>query len=165
MATVGHNAPQNITPFLWFNGGVEDALKFYTDVFPNSEIVSQHRLPAEVPGQSGKVLTATFRLNGLEFMAIDGGPAFSFTMAISFFVKCETQQEVDHYWEKLSADGGKTSQCGWLTDKFGVSWQIVPNILGKLMYSASPEKAKNVMNAMLKMTKLDIAGLEAAYKG
>jgi predicted 3-demethylubiquinone-9 3-methyltransferase (glyoxalase superfamily) len=153
---------QRITPFLWFDGRLEEAVNFYTAVFDDAQIVSMSRLPADVPGRDGKVMTATFRLNGVEFYALNGGPMFSFTPAISFFVKCETQQEVDHYWEQLSA-GGSTNQCGWLTDKFGITWQIVPNALGRLMGDPNPVKARNVMNAMLQMTKLDIAGLQAAY--
>jgi len=154
---------QSITPFLWFDGHVEEAVKFYTSVFKNSEVVQIHRLPAEVPGRDGKIMTATIRLNGVEFMLLDGGSKFKFTEAVSFFVKCETQQEVDHLWNSLTADGGKESQCGWLKDKYGVSWQVIPNALGWLMGDPNPVKARNVMNAMLQMKKIDIAGLQAAY--
>jgi predicted 3-demethylubiquinone-9 3-methyltransferase (glyoxalase superfamily) len=164
MAGTMEVSSQGITPFLWFNGNVEEALNFYTSVFEDSRIASLHRLPGDVPGTPGKVLTASFFLNGVEFMILDGGPQFDFTMAVSFFVKCETQQEVDHYWEKLS-DGGKKSRCGWLTDKFGITWQIVPNALGRLMYNANPVKSRKVMDAMMKMDKMIIADLEKAYAG
>ena len=157
-------AAQNITPILWFNGKVEEALNFYTSIFKDSRIASHHRLPAEVPGRGGQIITATFYLNGMEFMILDGGPQFQMTPATSFFVKCETQEEVDHYWEKLS-EGGHKDRCGWLTDKFGVTWQIVPNALGRLMYGKDPASAKRVMDAMMKMTKIEIAGLETAYQG
>jgi len=157
-----HTAGQRITPFLWFNGRVEEAVNFYTTIFKDAQILNMSRLPGETPGVQGKAQMATFRINGLEMMILDGGPLFTPTPAISFFVKCETQEEVDYYWEKLS-DGGTLSQCGWLDDKFGISWQIVPNALGRLMGDANPVKAKNVMNAMMKMIKLDIATLQAAY--
>jgi predicted 3-demethylubiquinone-9 3-methyltransferase (glyoxalase superfamily) len=160
----GVDATQSITPFLWFDARLEEAVNFYTTVFEDAHIVHMGRLPAESPGRPGKASMATFRLNGVEFYALDGGPEpdFHFSPAISFFVKCETQQQVDHYWDKLS-EGGATNQCGWLTDKFGVTWQIVPNALMQLMGDPNPVKARNVMNAMMKMTKLDIAGLKAAY--
>jgi predicted 3-demethylubiquinone-9 3-methyltransferase (glyoxalase superfamily) len=162
MATTIANSTQMITPFLWFDGKVEEAINFYTSVFPNSEIINTHRLPGDVPGRTGKVLTGTFKLNGVEFMILDGGPIFKFNESISFFVKCETQQEVDHLWNTLTADGGKESQCGWLKDKYVVSWQIVPNALGKLMGDPDPRRAQNVMQAMMKMGKLNIAELQAA---
>ena len=152
---------QKITPFLWSNGRVDEALEFYTSVFHDSEVVSVFHLPGETPGVKGKAMTAVFRLNGLEFMILDGGPMYTPTPAISFFVKCETQEEVDHYWEKL-AEGGKHSRCGWLDDKFGISWQIVPNALGKLMGSPDRAKAGRVMQAMMQMDKLDISKLEEA---
>jgi predicted 3-demethylubiquinone-9 3-methyltransferase (glyoxalase superfamily) len=142
---------------------VEEAVNFYTSVFKNSEVVNINRLPAEVPGHSGKVMMATMRLNGVEFMLLDGGPMFKFTEAISFYVKCETQEEVDDLWNKLTADGGQESQCAWLKDKYGVSWQIVPNALGRLMGDPNRVKAGNVMKAMLQMKKIDIAALQAAY--
>ena len=160
--TVTSVSSQQIAPFLWFNGRVDEAINFYTTVFKNAQLVDSHYLPGETPGVKGKALTATLRLNGVEFMLLDGGPMFSFTPAISFFVKCETQEEVDHYWEKL-AEGGSTNQCGWLTDKFGVTWQIVPNALGRLLGDPDRVKAKNVMNAMMKMHKLIISDLQAAY--
>jgi predicted 3-demethylubiquinone-9 3-methyltransferase (glyoxalase superfamily) len=157
------NTSQQITPFLCFDGRVEEAANFYVSIFKNSEIVNLGRMPGEVPGHSGKVMVGTIRLNGVEFMLLDGGPMFKFTEAISFFVRCETQDEVDDLWNKLTADGGEDSQCGWLKDKFGVSWQIVPNALGRLMGDPNPVKAKNVMNAMMQMVKFDVAGLQAAY--
>ncbi len=157
------HSTQMITPFLWFDGKVEEAINFYTSVFPNSEIINTHRLPGDAPGGMGKVLTGTFKLNGVEFMILDGGPMFKFNESISFFVKCETQQEVDHLWDSLTADGGQESRCGWLKDKYGVSWQIVPNALGKLMGGPDPVKAQQVMQAMLQMRKLNIAELHAAY--
>jgi predicted 3-demethylubiquinone-9 3-methyltransferase (glyoxalase superfamily) len=162
MATTMETSAQRITPFLWFNGNVEEAVNFYTTVFKDSRVGNLHRLPAEVPGKGGKIITGNFFLNGMEFMILDGGPQFTLTPAISFFVKCETQDEVDHYWEKLS-EGGKKDRCGWLTDQFGVSWQIIPNTLGRLMYGANAEKAGKVMDAMMKMDKIIIADLEKAY--
>ncbi len=163
MATAGNSNAQQITPFLWFDGKVEEAINFYTSVFKNSEVMNVSKLPAEVPGHSGKVMMATIRLNGVEFMMLDGGPMFKFTEAISFYVKCETQEEVDDLWNKLTADGGQESQCAWLKDKYGVSWQIVPNALGRLMGDPNRVKAGNVMKAMLQMKKIDIAALLAAY--
>eukprot|EP01037_Dinobryon_pediforme_P003732 gene3732-3778_t len=154
---------QQITPFLWFDGRVEEAIELYTSVFPNSHVLNINRLPAEVPGHNGKIITAAFVLNGVEFMILDGGPQFKLNESVSFFVKCETQEEVDHLWNSLTADGGKESRCGWLKDKFGVSWQIVPNVLGRLMGAPDRARAQNVMQAMMKMAKLDIAGLQAAY--
>ena len=152
-----------ITPFLWFNDQAEEAMNFYTAIFKNSKIGSVSRYGEGAPGQPGSVMTATFELNGQEFMALNGGPLFTFTEAISFFVSCETQMEVDELWEKLSA-GGEESQCGWLKDKFGLSWQIVPSALGELLNDPDAEKAGRVMNAMLQMKKIDIAGLRAAYE-
>jgi predicted 3-demethylubiquinone-9 3-methyltransferase (glyoxalase superfamily) len=154
---------QRITPFLWFADRAEEAINFYTSVFRDSAIMNIHRLPAEAPGKEGRMLTATFRLKGLEFMILEAGPMFEHTPAISFFVHCKTQEEVDHLWEVLTANGGEKGQCGWLKDRFGVSWQIVPDALGELMGAPDRAKAANVMNAMMKMTKLDIAALRAAY--
>ena len=152
---------QKITPFLWLNGNVEAAVNFYTSVFKDSKIIYTRRSPAEKPGELGKLFTAAFLLQGQEFMVLDGGPMYSFTPAISFFVACETQEEIDELWEKLSA-GGQTQRCGWLTDQFGVTWQIIPDQLGELLNHPDPAKASRVMNAMLKMTKLDIEGLKNA---
>jgi predicted 3-demethylubiquinone-9 3-methyltransferase (glyoxalase superfamily) len=152
---------QKITPFLWFDGRAEEAMNFYTSIFKNSKVGRVSRYGDAGPGAKGSVMTATFQIEGHEFVALNGGPLFKFTPAISFFVNCETQQEVDELWEKLS-EGGEKQQCGWLKDKFGVSWQIVPSILGQLLGDKDPEKSRRVMQAMLKMTKLDIAGLKRA---
>ena len=154
---------QGITPFLWFDGKAEEAVKFYTSVFKNSKVGSVARYGEEGPGPKGTVMTATFELAGQKFIALNGGPQFKFTPAISFVVNCENQQEVDELWEKLSA-GGATQQCGWLTDRYGVSWQIVPIALGRMLQDPNPAKAGSVMKAMLQMVKLDIAGLERAYQ-
>ena len=153
---------QKITPFLWFDGKAEEAMHFYTSIFRNSKVRDVVRYGDAGPGPKGSVMSATFDIEGQQFIALNGGPAFSFTPAISFFVKCETQEEVDDLWAKLSP-GGKTQQCGWLQDKFGLSWQIVPTILGKLLQDKDPQKATRVMEAMLKMVKLDIRGLQHAY--
>lgn len=141
---------QKITPFLWFDGQAGEAAKFYTSVFKNSKIISI------------SPMSATFQLAGQKFFALNGGPQFKFTEAISFFVSCETQKEIDYFWEKLSA-GGKKSRCGWLKDKFGVSWQVVPPILGDMLNDEDNEKSNRVMQAMLKMDKLDIKKLKQAY--
>lgn len=155
---------QKITPFLWFNNNAEEAMNFYASIFKDSKIGSVRRYGESGPGAAGEVMTATFRLNGQDFMALNGGPLFKFTEAISLFVSVETQEEVDELWEKLSEEGEK-SQCGWLKDKFGLSWQIIPNALGELMGDSDPEKSKRVMNAMLKMTKIEISELKRAYDG
>lgn len=154
---------QKITPFLWFDGKAEEAMKFYTSIFKNSKIGDISRYGDEGPGPKGTVMVVTFQLNGQEFMAINGGPMFTFSPAISFVVNCDTQDEVDLFWEKLS-DGGEKQQCGWLKDKYGVSWQIVPTILGRLMQDKDPMKSQRVMKAMLQMTKLDISALKQAYE-
>jgi predicted 3-demethylubiquinone-9 3-methyltransferase (glyoxalase superfamily) len=155
---------QKIVPFLWFDDQAEEAMKFYASIFKNSKIGSVTRMGDEVPGPKGKVVTASFHLAGQEFMALNGGPVpgFKFNESISFFVNCETQAEVDELWEKLSA-GGEEGQCGWLKDKFGVSWQIVPTVLGELLGDKDPEKAQRVTHAMLQMKKLDIEVLKQAY--
>ena len=153
---------QKINPFLWFDGKAEEAMNFYVSIFKNSKVVSVSRYGDAGPGPKGSVMVAAFQLEGQDFFALNGGPQFSFTPAISFFVNCETQQEVDALWEKLSA-GGRTDRCGWLSDKYGVSWQIVPSILPKLLQDKDPEKSKRVMKAMLQMDKLDIATLKQAY--
>jgi len=154
---------QKITPFLWFNDNAEEAMNFYVSVFKNSKVVSVMRYGGAGPGPKGTVMGVTFQLDGQQFHALNGGPNFAFTPAISLFVNCETQEEVDELWEKLS-EGGEKSRCGWLKDKFGLSWQIVPSVLGKLMQDKDPEKSKRVREAMLKMTKLDINGLKRAYE-
>ena len=153
---------QKITPFLWFDSQAEEAMNFYVSIFKNSKIGKVTRYGEAGPGPKGTVMSATFQLDGQEFYALNGGPLFKFTPAISFFVNCETQQEVDELWEKLSA-GGRKDRCGWLVDKYGVSWQIIPSVLGKLLGDQDAEKAKRVMHAMLQMDKLDIARLQQAY--
>ena len=154
---------QKITTFLTFNDQAEEAVKFYVSIFKNSQIVSMSRYGAGGPGPAGSVMSANFRLEGQEFVALNGGPEFTFADGISLFVYCETQEEVDELWEKLSA-GGEKGPCGWLKDKYGVSWQIVPSILGQLLGDKDPRKAQNVMQAMLQMTKIDIAALKRAYE-
>jgi len=148
---------QKITPFLWFDNNAEEAMNFYTSIFKDSRIKSIQRL-------GDNILTASFELNGQEFMVLNGGPRFKFTEAISLFVSCEDQQEVDDYWNKL-VNGGEPQQCGWLKDRFGLSWQIIPRALGELMGDKDPEKSKRVMDAMLQMKKIDIATLRAAHAG
>ena len=155
---------QKITPFLWFNDNAEEAAKFYVASFKNSRLGRIARYPEGSPGPAGSVMTVEFKLNGQPFIALNGGPVFKFTEAVSFVVYCETQAEVDRYWKKLSA-GGREVQCGWLQDKFGLSWQIVPTILNKLMTDKDPVKAQRVTQAMLKMVKLDIKKLKAAHAG
>lgn len=158
----GDRSMQKIIPFMWFDNQAEEAVNYYTSIFKNSKIDSISRYGESGPGQNGSVMTATFHLDGQEFIALNGGPYFAFSPAISFFVKCENQEEVDWYWEKLS-EGGEKEQCGWLKDKFGVTWQIVPTILGELIGDPDPEKSGRVTKAMLQMTKLDIAKLKQAY--
>lgn len=155
---------QKITPFLWFDGKAEEAMNFYVSIFKNSKVGNITRYGEAGPGPKGAVMSATFQLDGQEFFALNGGPHFTFTPAISFFVNCETQQEVDELWEKLSA-GGEKNRCGWLKDKYGLSWQIIPSALGKMLHDKDAEKSKRVMNAMLQMEKIDIAGLKQAYDG
>ena len=155
---------QKITPFLWFDNQAEEAMNFYVSIFKNSKVGTITRYGEAGPGPKGTVMSATFQLEGLEFFALNGGPQFPFTPAISFFVDCKTQEEVDELWENLSA-GGKTNRCGWLQDKYGLSWQIIPSALTELLHDKDPEKSKRVMQAMLQMTKIDIAGLKRAYEG
>ena len=154
---------QKIVPFLWFNNQAEEAVNFYVSIFKHSKIVHAARYGDAGPGPKGKVMLVSFQLEGQDFYALNGGPQYSFTPAISLFVNCETQQEVDDLWEKLSA-GGQKIECGWLRDKYGLSWQIIPTILGKLMQDKDPKKSQAVMKAMLQMTRIDIAKLKQAYE-
>jgi predicted 3-demethylubiquinone-9 3-methyltransferase (glyoxalase superfamily) len=151
-----------ITPFLWFDNNAEEAMQFYTSIFKNSKISDVTRYGDAGPGPKGSVMSATFELEGQKFMALNGGPHFKFTEAISLFVSVDTQHEVDELWEKLSA-GGQKSRCGWLKDKFGLSWQIIPKALGELLGDKDPRKSQSVMHAMLQMHKIDIARLKEAY--
>ena len=155
---------QKITPFLWFDNQAEEAMNFYVSIFKNSKVGRVSRCGEAGPGPKGTVMSATFQLEGQEFMALNGGPLFHFTEAISFFVDCKTQQEVDELWEKLCA-GGQRGRCGWLKDKFGLSWQIIPSALMELLQDKDPQRSKRAMQAMLQMSKIDIAGLKQAYEG
>ena len=155
---------QKITPFLWFDHEAEEAMHFYASIFKNSKINKVVRYGDAGPGPKGTVMTADFEIEGQTFTALNGGPLFKFNESVSFVVNCETQAEVNELWEKLSA-GGKTSQCGWLKDKFGLSWQIVPTVLPELLSDPDPVKSQRVMRAMLQMTKIDIAKLRATYAG
>ena len=155
---------QRITPFLWFNDNAEDAVKFYVSVFKNSKVKTVSRYGDAGPGPKGSAMTVSFELDGQDFVALNGGPRYSFTPATSFVVNCESQEDVDYYWDKLSA-GGRLDRCGWLTDRFGLSWQVVPAALGKLMADKDPAKSQRVMAALLQMQKLDIPKLEAAAQG
>ena len=148
---------QKITPFLWFDGQAEEAMNYYVSIFKNSKVLSVNRA-------NGKVMLVTFELDGQKFMGLNAEPLFKFTEAVSFYVDCETQEEVDELWEKLSA-GGEKGRCGWLKDKFGLSWQVIPKALGKLMSDPDPRKSQAVMQAMLKMNKIVIADLQKAYEG
>jgi predicted 3-demethylubiquinone-9 3-methyltransferase (glyoxalase superfamily) len=154
---------QKITPFLWFDGQAEEAANFYVAIFKNSRIVKITRYGDAGPGPAGTAMTVAFQLDGLDFIALNGGPHFKFSEAISFSVDCKTQQEVDECWAKLS-EGGQEGQCGWLKDKFGLSWQIIPSALGKLLNDPDPQKSKRVMEAMLRMKKIDIQSLQKAYE-
>ena len=151
-----------ITPFLWFDTQAEEAAQLYVSIFNNSKIVNVTRYGEAGPGPKGSAMTVAFELDGQPFIALNGGPHFKFTEAISFSVDCKTQEEVDKYWQKLS-EGGQEVQCGWLKDKYGLSWQINPTILGEMLSDPDPQKSKRVMEAMLKMKKIDIAGLKRAY--
>lgn len=155
---------QKITPFLWFDGKAEEAMNFYTSVFKNAKVTSVSRYGEGGPMPAGTVLSAQFELEGQEFIALNAGPQFKFNEAISFFVNAETQEEIDYFWERLTSGGGEESMCGWLKDKFGLSWQIVPPILGRYLSDKDPKKAGKVMQAMMKMRKLDIQKLQDAYK-
>jgi predicted 3-demethylubiquinone-9 3-methyltransferase (glyoxalase superfamily) len=153
---------QKITPFLWFDGKAEEAVNFYTSVFKNAKKGKIARYGEGGPGPNGSVMTVEFELEGQEFVALNGGPEFTFSPAISFWVRCDTQKEIDEMWEALSRDG-KKEQCGWLKDKYGVSWQIVPTLLGEMLQDKDPTKARRVMEAMMQMTKIDIEALKRAY--
>jgi len=153
---------QKITPFLWFDNQAEEAMNFYVSIFKNSKVVAVTRYGETGPGPKGSVMTAKFELNEQEFVALNGGPHFKFTEAVSFVVNCDTQAEIDEYWEKLSADGQK-SRCGWLKDKFGLSWQVVPTILPELLDEKDPVKADRVMQAIMRMDKLDLKTLQEAH--
>jgi len=160
---------QKITPFLWFDTQAEEAANFYTSIFKNSKIVSVARYGEEAAKASGRptgrAMTVAFQLDGQNFVALNGGPHFKFTEAVSFVVNCETQEEVDHYWEKLSAGGDeKAQQCGWLKDKYGLSWQIVPTVMVEMLQDKDPKKSERVMAALIKMKKLDIKTLKKAYE-
>jgi predicted 3-demethylubiquinone-9 3-methyltransferase (glyoxalase superfamily) len=150
---------QKISPFLWFDGKAEEAAQFYTAIFRNSRITNR------IPGPGGTVMGVSFELEGQEFMGLNGGPMFQFTPAVSFFIKCETQEEIDNYCTRLTEGGGEPQPCGWLKDKFGLSWQVVPDALGTMLQDKDPAKAQRTMEAMMKMSKLDIAALKKAYDG
>ena len=155
---------QKITPFLWFDNNAEEAANFYVSIFKNSKVLNISRYGDAGPGPKGTVLTVAFELDGQKFTALNGGPQFKFTEAVSFVVTCETQEEIDYFWEKLSA-GGAESQCGWLKDKYGLSWQVVPTIIGELISETDPERSNRVMQEILKMQKLEIEPLKRAYEG
>lgn len=160
---------QKITPFLWFDDKAEEAVNFYASIFKNSKIGNATRYNAESAAASGRsegsIMTIEFQLEGQDFTAINGGPVFKFTEAISFSIDCKSQEEVDHFWNKLTEGGGQESQCGWLKDKYGLSWQVVPTVLPEMLKDPDHAKAKRVMEAMLKMKKIDIAALKQAYDG
>lgn len=152
-----------ITPFLWFDNQAEEAMNYYLSIFEDSQVLSVSRYGEGGPGPAGSVITASFRLGNQEFVALNGGPAFTFTEAVSFQIDCKSQDEVDYFWDKLTADGGEPGQCGWLKDKYGLSWQVVPSRLIELMQDEDPTKAGAVAQALLKMTKIEIPELERAY--
>jgi predicted 3-demethylubiquinone-9 3-methyltransferase (glyoxalase superfamily) len=153
---------QKISPFLWFDSNAEEAANFYVSIFKDSKILKIARYGEAGPGPAGSVMVVNFQIEGQEFIALNGGPLFKFTEAISFVINCQTQEEVDHYWNKLTAGGGQESQCGWLKDKYGLSWQVTPTILGELLADKDQKKAQRVMQAMLQMKKIDIAALKRA---
>jgi predicted 3-demethylubiquinone-9 3-methyltransferase (glyoxalase superfamily) len=155
---------QKITPFLWFDNKAEEAANFYVSIFKNSKILNVARYGDAGPGPKGTVLTIDFEIEGQKFIALNGGPQFKFSEAVSFVVNCETQEEIDYFWEKLSA-GGEKLDCGWVKDKYGLSWQVVPTILGELMGGNEPERSNRVMQAILQMQKLEIEPLKRAYEG
>ncbi len=155
---------QKITPFLWFDNNAEEAMNFYVSIFKNSKVGTVSRYGDAGPGPKGSVMSATFVLEGQEFMALNGGPHFKFTPAISLFVNCETQEEVNEIWDKFLSGGGKADQCGWLKDKYGLSWQIIPKALGEMLSDPDPEKSQRVMKAMMQMVRIDVQALKQAYE-
>ncbi|MBD8490919.1 VOC family protein [Echinicola sp. CAU 1574] len=154
---------QNIIPFLWYDKDAEEAIKLYTNLFPNSEINFIKRWPEGAPFPAGTIQMSSFTIDGLQVYAFDAGPAFKFNESVSLFVKCKDQDEIDHYWDKLAANGGKESQCGWLKDKFGMSWQIIPEALVEMMESQNHRRVQQMMEVMMQMKKLKVAELEAAF--
>src|SRR6184192_234580 len=157
---------QKITPFLWFDNQAEEAAKFYVSVFKNSKIKGMTHYTGEEPsGQKGSVMTVSFELDGQEFVALNGGPQFKFTAAVSFVINCETQEEIDYYWEKLTAGGGEEVQCGWLTDKYGLSWQVVPSKIREWVTDKDQARTDRVMQTVMQMKKLDLAAMQRAYEG
>jgi len=154
---------QKITPFLWFDNNAEEAINFYTSIFKNSKIGDIRRYGEAGPGPKGSFMTGTFEIEGQEFMALNGGPHYQFSPAVSFFIDCKTQEEIDFFWEKLS-EGGQVQQCGWVSDRFGLTWQVVPTVLMDLLGDKDPKKSQRVMESMMKMVKLDIATLKKAYE-
>ena len=161
---------QKITPFLWFDKEAKEAMEFYTSVFKDGKIISVQYYPEgsqeeHMKGMEGKVLTGVFEIAGQRFMALDGGPIFTFNESVSFYVECDGQEEVDYFWEKFTANGGEESQCGWLKDKFGLSWQIIPKQMGELLSSPEQEKAGRAVGAMMQMKKIDLAKLQEAFDG
>ena len=155
---------QKITPFLWFDGKAEEAMNFYVSLFKNSRAGNVTRYGDAGPGPKGSVMSATFQLEGQDFYALNGGPQYKFTPAVSLFITCETQEEVDMFWEKLS-EGGRKDRCGWLQDRYGLSWQVIPSALGRMLGDEDPAKANRVMQAMMQMDKIDVAALQQAYDG
>jgi predicted 3-demethylubiquinone-9 3-methyltransferase (glyoxalase superfamily) len=155
---------KKIMPFLWFNDQAEDAANFYVSIFKNSKVLSINHYPPESPGKAGTVMTVKFELDGEEIVALNGGPHFTLSEAFSFWVKCDTQEEIDYFWEKLS-EGGATSECGWLKDKFGLSWQIVPSSIEEWISEEDPERKNRVLKAVWQMQKLDLKTLQEAYRG
>lgn len=156
---------QKITPFLWFDGKAEEAMNFYTGIFKKSVVKDVRRYGEGMPLPAGTVMSATFELEGMEFIGLNAGPMFSFTPAVSFFIKCADQAEVDYFWDHLTADGGEEQPCGWLKDKFGLSWQVIPDALGRLMADKDPQRAMRAAQAMMQMKKIDVAKLEVAANG
>ncbi len=156
---------QKITPFLWYDDKAEEAANFYVSIFKNSKILHVARYGDAGPGPKGSVMVAEFQIEGQNFVALNGGPQFKFTEAVSFVINCETQEEVDYFWEQLTANGGAESMCGWLKDKYGLSWQVVPTVSIEMMKDKDPEKSGRVMKAILQMKKIDIETLKRAYDG